>query len=44
MKPHRGGQGPTWAVEPYDDHDDDDILTFTFIDGRWEDKRLWTEW
>jgi hypothetical protein len=21
--PKRGGQGPTWAVEPYDDDDDD---------------------
>jgi hypothetical protein len=20
------------------------ILTFTFLDSRWEDKRLWTEW
>jgi hypothetical protein len=23
-KPQRGGQGPTWAVEPYGDDDDDD--------------------
>jgi hypothetical protein len=22
--PKRGDQGPTWAVEPYDDDDDDD--------------------
>jgi hypothetical protein len=22
--PTRGGQGPTWAVEIYDDEDDDD--------------------
>jgi hypothetical protein len=20
------------------------ILTFTFLDSRWDDKRLWTEW
>jgi hypothetical protein len=20
------------------------ILTFTFLENRWEDKRLWTEW
>jgi len=23
-KPQRGGQGPNWGVEPYDDDDDDD--------------------
>jgi hypothetical protein len=22
--PKKGGQGPTWAVEPYDDDDDDE--------------------
>jgi hypothetical protein len=22
--PKKGGEGPTWAVEPYDDDDDDD--------------------
>jgi hypothetical protein len=24
--PNRGGQGPNWAVEPYDDDEDDDQL------------------
>jgi hypothetical protein len=24
--PQQGRQGPTWAVEPYDDDDDDDDL------------------
>jgi hypothetical protein len=29
QNPIRGGQGPNWAVEPYDDDDDDMIKNYT---------------
>jgi hypothetical protein len=28
--PKRGGQGPNWAVEPYDDNDDENKKKYAF--------------
>jgi hypothetical protein len=40
--PEKGPCAPSWELQENDDADDndDDILTFTFVDSRWEDKRL----
>jgi hypothetical protein len=33
-KPQRGGQGPNWAVEPYDD-DDNKLMFGNYIQDRY---------
>jgi hypothetical protein len=29
-KPHRGGQDPNWAVEPYDEDDDNEYFCMVY--------------